>query len=394
MLPRLIKKFSSLLYRIHVWLEKQFQGKTSFTPYPVRSATSLSSPKIFHFNGNFVIGGSSQLIVDLVERTSPKYRHTIIVPEIPTPLPYQPLDIHPFSLDEMNKLYDFLKKEKPSLVHIHYWVRHYDRHRDFSLWYQAVFKICEELKLPVIQNINVPTKPYESGSVIHNVFVSQYVEENFNDQHEVEHSVIYPGSDMEHFSNEHLAEAPSKNIGMVYRLAPDKLDPQAIEVFINLAKKQNDILCYIIGDGQYMRHYRNRVKQEGLSKRFVFTGYVSYRDLPSYYNKLNIILAPVHDESFGQVTPFAMGMGLVVAGYDTGALSEILGSKETLVKTGDIEKLTSIVIDLINDPERLIALSKRNQQRAREIFTTEQMIRQYERLYSSYIQSTVPIDLK
>ena len=37
-------------------------------------------------------------------------------------------------------------------------------------------------------------------------------------------------------------------------------------------------------------------------------------------------VAPVHSESFGHVSVFAMGMELPVAGYNVGALEEILVS--------------------------------------------------------------------
>src|SRR5690606_35096113 len=126
-----------------------------------------------------IIGGSSQLIVDIIEQTSQNYNHTLIVPEIPEPLPYQPLNIKKFSLHELPALYNYLKIVQPGLVHIHYWVRDIHYFEGFSIWYRSVYSICENLNIKIIQNVNVPTHPHSSPNVVHNVFVSKYVQNEY-----------------------------------------------------------------------------------------------------------------------------------------------------------------------------------------------------------------------
>jgi len=387
MIKKLLLKFSSLLYRVHLYINQICSEKASsisnFVPYTLNYQPSQSSIKIIHFNGNFIIGGTSQLIVDIIERTSDKYTHKIVVPEYPIPLPYQPVNINMFSLYEMAKLFEYLKQENPTLVHIHYWVRHIHRHEYFAYWYEAVFKICEELNIKVIQNINVPTRPFVSKTIAHNVFVSKYVQENF-DNHLSISSVIYPGSNFQHFQNNDIHALPNNAIGMVYRLDQDKLNANAIEVFITAVKKDPKIICYIIGGGYFLEYYKERVAAEQLEKSFTFTGVVSYSLLPEYYKRFSVFVAPVHDESFGQVTPFAMSMGLSVVGYNTGALSEILGYNDTLVDYGNIEGLADVIINLVKDPEERIKLGQINQERAHQNFSVESMINGYRDLYDSY----------
>jgi len=382
MLRVLVRKFSSLLLKAHRFLDRYGRKKNQVEPYRLNYQPSPGKTGIVHFNGNFVIGGTSQLIADIVERTSDKYSHHIIVPSHPDPLPYQPVSLSAYPLQKLPELYKYLRDNRPALVHIHYWVRPMHRYYDFGIWYNAVFRICEELQLKVIQNINVPTRPFESSSVCHNVFVSHYVKDEFDDQPLVSSSVIYPGSDLAHFRSPDSDLVPDDAIGMVYRLDPDKLNPEAIEVFIEAARQKKGLRCYIIGDGRYLDHYKKRVREEKLQEQFIFTGYISYRNLPGYYKKLALVVAPVHDESFGQVTPFAMGMGLPVTGYDTGALAEILGSGETLVKAGDSEALASSIISLVNDRERRLVIGKRNKERAHQYFSVEKMINEYEELYA------------
>jgi glycosyltransferase involved in cell wall biosynthesis len=389
MFQKITSKLAVGAYKVFSFLnnlsKKAPAEKVLFKPYTLNYSVGNTTKKIIHINGNFIVGGSSQLIVDIIERTSDKYKHIVIVPDAPNPVPYQPVDIYAFSINELSGLYDFLKETKPDLVHIHYWVRHIHRFEGYALWYQSIFRICEELNIKILQNINVPTKPFNNANVLHNVFVSKYVMDNFNDR-DTAASVIYPGSNFSHFKNDDIEALPDDSIGMVYRLDKDKLNEKAIEIFIAAVKKKRTLKCFIVGDGDYLMCYKKRVQEENLEPNFIFTGMVSYADLPSFYKKMSIFVAPVHDESFGQVSPFAMSMGLVVAGYDTGALSEILGSKETLVEYGDINNLAELIIELSNDKEKRVMKGRQNQLRTHNMFTVEKMIADYLVLYNDLIK--------
>ena len=383
-----VKKFfrilSSVFYRLHRLTQQYGAAHKLHKPYRLNYTPVQGLPKIIHVNGNFVIGGTSQLIVDLVERSSDKYLHKIIVPKIPKPIPYQPVNIKEFSLENMSAAYRYLRDEKPDLITLHYWVRPMHRHRDFSIWYNNIFSICEELDIPVIQNVVVPAPPHTSKAVRHNVFVSNYVRDHF-DNGDLPSSVIYPGSDLDHFRSANKGDKPFA-FGMVYRLDQDKLNAEAIDVFIEVVKQLPEARCYIIGAGYYLDAYREKVKNAGLTDNFIFTGYVSYHDLPGYYEKLGLIVAPVHDESFGQVSVFAMGMGIPVAGYNTGALSEILGSDETLVEYGNVKALSELIVELAKDPVRRKQLAEFNLHRANKLFRVDQMVDAWCKLYNLTLQ--------
>ncbi|MEP7077048.1 MAG: glycosyltransferase family 4 protein [Acidobacteriota bacterium] len=386
---RLLGKISGLALRVHKKLDQVLRISPNFKPYflSVRPfpIEGIDRKKITHLIGNFIVGGSSQLVVDLIEKTSDKYSHQIIVPRKPDPLPYQPVDIHEFTINQMAELYDHLKREAPEIVHMHYFSRDCEKFESIAIWYQTVSRICDELNLRVIQNVNVPTTPLRGKSIVHNVFVSHYVRREF-DRSEIESSVIYPGSDFSHFGNSKPEDLPDKTIGMVYRLESDKLRAESIEVFISAVKMNPRINVYIVGGGSLLDLYKQRVAEEGLSKNFSFTGYVAYANLPQHYRMMSLFVAPVFDESFGQVTPFAMSMGLCVAGYDTGALSEILGNDATLVKTGDATGLAEKIVDLVASADKRRDLGERNTERAISMFSVEKMIGDYRQLYERYIK--------
>jgi len=162
MIKRLCTTFSSLLLRGHHYLNRRPAEMSRIPPRKLQYTPYAGKPLIFHFNGNFVVGGTSQLIADIVERTSDTFTHRVFVPNHPQPLPYQPLPVHAFPLSNMQGLFDYLSKERPALVHIHYWIRSMHRYYDFGLWYKTVFLICGELGLKVVQNIDVPTAPFKN----------------------------------------------------------------------------------------------------------------------------------------------------------------------------------------------------------------------------------------
>jgi glycosyltransferase involved in cell wall biosynthesis len=126
------------------------------------------------------------------------------------------------------------------------------------------------------------------------------------------------------------------------------------------------------------------VAAQGVDERFVFTGYIAYEQLPEYYKKFSIFVAPVWSESFGQVSPFAMSMKIPVVGYNIGALPEILGSADCLRK--DPTKLAELIIGLLDDRQKRIEIGAANYNRVCDFFSIENMIRKYDLLYSRLLK--------
>jgi len=278
-----------------------------------------------------------------------------------------------------------LQRFKPDMIHVHFLGHHRDAWGEADWqWYHNIFHAAKAYNCPILENINIPTEPYVNSSVNAYVYVSNYVKTQFGDPlcHNL---VVYPGSDFNHFSRQDTT-LPDHCIGMVYRLERDKINEASIEVFIEVVKNRKGTKALIVGGGNLLQHYRNAVSGAGLTDSFTFTDYVAYEDLPGYYKKLSVFVAPVHRESFGQVTPFAMSMGLPVAGYAVGALPEIISDDSLLAPAGDIKKLAEIVIGLLDNNERRHQTGLRNKLRARELFSVEAMIESYKDIYGNLIR--------
>ena len=139
----------------------------------------------------------------------------------------------------------------------------------------------------------------------------------------------------------------------------------------------------VVGGGTFLEPWRKAAAEVGLADRVRFTGYVSYDRLPGYYREFSVFVAPVWKESFGQVSSFAMSMGIPVAGYRVGALEEILGTGACLGR--DREELAKILIGLLDDREKRLRIGEENRKRVHELFSVEAMAEKYGALYGELL---------
>ncbi len=357
---------------------------SEFKPYEVKMLlpTEANRKKIMHVIANFWTGGSARLVIDLIEHLGHCYEQEIITRDVPSTPAYTNVTI--LVCREMESIEPILtefNRFKPQILHIHFLGHHRDvwGEEDWK-WYDNVFNAAKEYGCKIIENINIPTDPYISDAVSHYVYVSNYVKQEYGlpGPH---HKVIFPGSDFSHFTRSDHTDIPDNCIGMVYRLEGDKINISSIDVFIDVVKRRKGTKALIVGGGNLMIPYRNAVTNAGLNEFFTFTGYVGYESLPDYYKKMSIFVAPVHKESFGQVTPFAMNMGIPVAGFHVGALPEIIANDRLLAPPGETKTLSNIIIELLDNRERRLQIGAANHLRAKKLFSVKTMIRSYEKIY-------------
>lgn len=357
----------------------------SFKPYRLNYRNPPGNrpcPVVVHVIGNFCVGGLSRLLVDIIERTSDDYDHVVLTLQNPQPPAFLGVKIE--EVEEKTSARDFTRRlaaYKPAIIHVHHYAPHSLHH--VWLWYRTAILAAASLEVPIIEGVNVPMTPYHHPAVRAYVFVSRYVQDSFGFAPSP-NRVIYPGSDFSVF--EPKPHQFTDTIGMVYRLDESKLRKESIDVFIRVLQTRASTRAIIVGDGPLLAHYQQQVAKAGLTDRFTFTGYVAYDQLPAYYNRMDVFVAPIFCESFGQVTTFAMNMGIPVAAYAAGALPEILDDLSVVAPPGEAEALAGIILSLLSDPDRSAVVAQKNQVRAREVFSVEAMVREYATLYSTMRQ--------
>jgi glycosyltransferase involved in cell wall biosynthesis len=338
-------------------------------------------PRILHVIPNVWVGGSTQLILDLHDYLGHRLEMTVVTSALPQRERHQGMSItvvpRAAPRFEVRRIFTNFN---PHIVHVHYW--------GDEPWYKPFFEMAAELGCPIVQNVNTPVAPCAVVPVACNVFVSQTILDQFGSAAPAR--VIHPGIDLALFSPPATADPHSYDaIGMVYRLQPDKLNEASIEPLIAVVKRRPQTRAIIIGDGSLFSHFRARVAEERLLDRFELTGSVPYFELPSQYARFKVFVAPVWQESFGQVVPFAMSMGLAVAGNRVGALPEILGDTGLLAASPD--ELTGHVLRLLDDRAAIDAVGDRNRAIACAAFSVERMAVDYLDLYRSIIPEQVEL---
>jgi glycosyltransferase involved in cell wall biosynthesis len=250
-------------------------------------------------------------------------------------------------------------------------------------WYRGVLEAARDLPCALIENINTPVAPLLDDRVDRYVYVSRYAM-RFASCIEEKSTVIYPGSDFSLFQRG-TDPIPDDTIGMVYRLENDKLNEDSIKPLIETVKRRPKTKAVVVGGGTLLDSFKQQVEEAGVSDKVEFTGYVAYEKLPELYRTFSLFVAPVWKESFGQVSPFAMSMEIPVVGYDVGALHEILDDRECLADS--LEGLVEIIIDLLDNRDKRLAIGAENCRRARNLFSVEAMVEKYDRLYDEIIST-------
>jgi glycosyltransferase involved in cell wall biosynthesis len=345
--------------------------------------STIHRPRILHVIPNVWLGGSTQLILDLHNYLGHRFDMEVVTSALPAQGKHEGMKISiipkPPSLAAIQRVF---ARFDPHIVHVHYW-------GDVDeFWYRPFFELAAEFGYPVLQNINTPVAPFASDSVVRNVFVSQTIFDQFGSAAPAQ--VIHPGIDLSMFSRQNPCHVDAYDaIGMVYRLERDKLSENSIEPFIAVLKRRPQTRAIIVGDGSLFRHFYMRAQVEGLSDRFEFTGYVPFKELPAQYARFMTFVAPVWQESFGQVIPFAMNMGLAVAGHRVGAIPEILADASTLGAT--VDETVSHILRLLDNRYAIDALGARNRAIARAKYGVERMAMAYADVYKTLAPKEVDL---
>jgi glycosyltransferase involved in cell wall biosynthesis len=333
-------------------------------------------PLVMHVIANVHVGGSTQLIIDLLEHLADRFEQEVVTSALWHAGAHRGMTTHvfraPLNVGALRKL---LEEKKPAIVHMHYWGL-VDEH-----WYRAAMLAVTSVDCRIVENINTPIAPYIDPRIDHYIYVSEYVRETFGAGADAPatSSVIHPGINLSLFDRPIRPDETDNSIGMVYRLENDKLRPDSIQLFIEVVKRRPRTKVYIVGGGSLFRSYVAQTRAARVRQNFHFTGYVPYETLPGWYSRFAIFVAPVQKESFGQVSVFAMNMKMTVAGFKIGALPEILASTETL--GDDIHATADKIVALLDDRERRRVLGEQNRARAQAAFGVKDMTMRYGAIY-------------
>ena len=167
-----------------------------------------------------------------------------------------------------------------------------------------------------------------------------------------------------------LRIAPDRPVVVcVSRMVPRKGQDTLIRAWpVVRARAPGDPLLVLVGDGPYRPQLEALSQQLGVAGSVLFTGPVSWDDLPSYYDAGTIFAMPCRTrrrgldvEGLGIVYLEASATALPVIGGDSGGAPDAILDGETgyVVPGNDIRALSDRLTELLSDPAGAAAMGEK-----------------------------------
>jgi len=180
-----------------------------------------------------------------------------------------------------------------------------------------------------------------------------------------------PGSGGDRVRRE-LGIAPNRPVVVcVSRMVPRKGQDLLLRAWPQVrATATSDPVLLLVGDGPYRSRLDRLAQQSGVSDSVLFTGPVSWDDLPAYYDAGTIFAMPCRTrrggldvEGLGIVYLEASATGLPVIGGDSGGAPDAILDGETgyVIPGRDAGALAARLIQLLADPAGAAAMGDKGQ---------------------------------
>lgn len=204
-----------------------------------------------------------------------------------------------------------------------------------------------------------------------------------------------PPGDGTDFQREFALPPATPVFGIFGRIVPWK----GIAEFVQAAKKVCDAVpeatAFVVGhisdgDHNYLQEVKEQVKDLGLEKRIVFTGY--RQDVTQLMNRMDVVVhASIRPEPFGMVLIEGMLMGKAVVATKAGGPLDIVIDGETgfLVAPADVQAMAEKIILLLTRPELRESMGAQGRARVVEHFSSERHAAKISAIYGRLDQKGI-----
>jgi len=134
-------------------------------------------------------------------------------------------------------------------------------------------------------------------------------------------------------------------------------------------RRSRPIKLIVIGKPKPGGSIERLVKEHQLEDCVTFTGRIDEKDFADYYARSTVAVVPSLYEGFGLPAGEAMACGVPVISTTGGALPEVVGDAGMLVPPGDSDALARTIIDLLDNPDKRLALGRAGYERVIKNFT-------------------------
>jgi len=363
--------------------------------------------KIVHLNNTSSIGGAEQVILDLASYINPDrfksyvgvFREGELTREI------RRRDIKSLKLKESTQVYDYkflkslmqvIKQNRIDIIHSHtwgtdfyaYWVSRilkiplittvHNRYYIFQKWsrrfsykffishIEKIVAVSKDIKDLLIKNLKLPTQKIK---------------------------LIYNGIDIHKFEDKKGMEKIRDDLkiskddiilGNVGNLREVKDHYTLILSFSKIIPNFPRVKLLIIGEGELKSNLLMLCSELGLEQKVIFLGH--REDVPSFLNLIDIFVLSSRMEGCSISILEAMASGKPVVATRVGGNPELILDQENgfLVPPAEPEKLAEKISILLKDEELRKNMGEKGKKKAKDKFSLERMIKDYEELYSTF----------
>jgi len=163
---------------------------------------------------------------------------------------------------------------------------------------------------------------------------------------------------------------------------------QATKKIIQLRKNQS-IKLLLIGEGKYKEKLIEIVKELGIRKNVIFTGYK--KNIAELMALMDVFVLTSLREGLPKVLVEAAATGIPSAAFDVDGVSEIIkdGYNGFLVQPKNIEDLTDKIIQYIDDKELMISHGRKGKEFVVDKWSIEEMIQKTEKIYDDLVERKI-----
>jgi glycogen(starch) synthase len=202
-------------------------------------------------------------------------------------------------------------------------------------------------------------------------------------------SVIYNGIDISNSIPEPLPfDTPC--ILCLGRLLYEKGFDLAITAFSTILNRFPRVRLKIVGEGPKCSELKQLAVSLSIADSIDFTGWIDPRKVTSFINQSTVVVMPSRFEGFPMVALEAAQMARPVVATPVGGLPEAVidGRTGLLVEKENSLALAEAVTFLLNNPAIAIQMGKAARSRVLDIFSMENSLNSYDRLYRKLIEAS------
>jgi len=143
----------------------------------------------------------------------------------------------------------------------------------------------------------------------------------------------------------------------------------------------------IVGRGESREGYEKLAKNLGISNKVIFTGQISDKDLPQYYNLCDLFVLPSvsKSEAFGLVSLEAMACAKPIIVSDLPGPNSLVEKSGLVVEIGNVEDLAQKIKKLVKNQKLSVNFGRQALKLVQKKYNWPKIVKNIERIYYNAI---------